>query len=446
MQPRDVLGLLRLEDGRRWIDAAHEWQLADALAVLEGERPYSFLTRSRGASKTTDLAACALADLLATDERLRCYWLAADADQGALALDCIAGFVARTPTLAEQVEIQARRLIVPATGASLEVLPADAPGAWGLTPHRVYVDELANWNDGPTARRLWEAATSAVAKRADARLVVLTTAGSPDHFAFKVLEHARTSPLWRVSERPGPAPWIDAERLAEQRARLPVAVYEQLFENRWTAAEGSFLDPAMIDAAFTLAGHALDRAEGCRYLAALDLGTVNDRTALAIGHRDGDRVLLDRMQTWQGSRRRPVDFAEVEAFIVNAHKRFRFALRLDPWQGLDLAQRLRAQGIAAQEFAFTSQSKQRLASTLLSTINSGNLELYEAEGLRDELLALRLVQSSSGSWAFDHKRSGHDDRAVALALMVVAALENVGGTLRMLLPPQRIAGWSGRRW
>jgi hypothetical protein len=127
---RDVLGLLRLEDGRPWVQAAHEFQREDALAVLDGERPYNFLTRSRGGSKTTDLSAVALSVLLAAEHRLRAYWLAADAGQGTLALDCIAGFVSRTATLEDRVEVQVRRVIVPATGATLEVLPADAPGAW----------------------------------------------------------------------------------------------------------------------------------------------------------------------------------------------------------------------------------------------------------------------------------------------------------------------------
>lgn len=421
MIAREVLGLLRLEDGRRWIEAACDWQREDALAVLEGERPYSFLTRSRGASKTTDLGACSLSELLVADRRLRCYWLASDADQASLALDAIGGFVARTG-LSDRVEVLARRVVVRETGASLEVLPADEHGAWGLTPHRVFVDELANWSDGPAARRLWEAASSAVAKRPDARMVVLTTAGSPDHFAFKVLEHARSSPLWRTSEREGPAPWIALDRLAEQRARLPQSVYDQLWENRWTIAEGAFLDPAVIDAAFCLDAPALERT-GTGYVAGLDLGSVNDRSVLAVGHREGDVVLLDRMMAWQGSRARPVDFAEVEDFILAAYRRFRFRLRLDPWQGLDLAQRLRSHGITAEEFTFSPSSKQRLASTLLSTLNAGHLRLYEAEGLRDELLALRLVQSSSGAWGFDHVRSGHDDRAAALALMTVALIE-----------------------
>ena len=428
MKAWDLMGALVLEDGRRWAEAAHDFQVERARAWQQAAEPMHFDTDSRGSAKTTDLAGTATAVMATADRPLRCYWLAADADQGALAIDTMAGFVQRTPGLADQLDVQARKVIAPATGATLEVLPADAAGTWGLTPHWVFVDELANWNDGPSARRLWDAASSAVAKRSDARLIVITTPSSPDHFAFKILEHARRNDLWRVCERRGPAPWLDPVRLEEQRQRLPAAVYAQLFEGEWTAAEGSFLDPALVEAAFTLDGPALDRQAGVPwYVAGLDLGVRHDRTVFAIGHREGDRVLLDRMQTWKGSRLRPVDFGEVEDFIVQAHKRFRFALRLDPWQGLDLAQRLRARGIRADEFTFTAASKQRLAASLLSTVNSGNLALYEAEGLRDELLGLRLVQTSSGGWAFDHRSGGHDDRAVALALMTVAALERLGG-------------------
>lgn len=438
MLARDVLAILPLEDGRRWIDAAHDWQREDALAVLDGPEPYGFLTRARGSSKTTDLGAVALSALVAATDRLRAYWLAADSGQGALAIDVIAGFVSRTPALAGRVDVQSRRVVVPETGAVLEVLPADAPGAWGLTPHWIFVDELANWTDGPAARRLWEAASSAVAKRPDARMVVLTTASSPDHFAYKVLEHARGSELWRTSERRGPAPWMAADRLEEQRRRLPDAVFQQLFNNRWTSAAGSFLDPAVVDAAFCLEGPALDRPSGwetATYAGALDLGVVSDRTVLAVGHRDGDRVVLDRMMAWEGSRAYPVDFAEVEAAIVEAHERFNFTMRLDPWQGLDLAQRLRARGVSAEEFTFTAASKQRLAATLLSTINSGNLALYEAEGLREELVGLRLVQSSSGLWSFDHRSGGHDDRAVALSLLAVSLLERPVGSMSAYWEP-----------
>ena len=440
---RDVLAGLRLEDGRLWIDAAEPFQLEDALAWLEGQEPYSFCTRARGTSKTCDLSAVVLSRLLATDQPERLYWLASDADQGALAISNLRGFATRTSGLAGQVDIQSRRVVALSSGAELIVLAADAPGSWGITPQFVAVDEIANWTDGPAARTLWQAASSAVAKREDARLAVITTPSNPDHWSFEVLQHARRSDLWRVSERRGPAPWINEERLTEQRERLPDAVYRQLWLGEWTAAEGSFLDPAVIDAAFKLDGPAL-QSSALSYVAALDLGAVNDRSVLAVGHRErGSEVVhLDRMQAWSGSRRRPVDFAEVERFIIEAHKRFRYSLRLDPWQGLDLAQRLRRAGIQTDEYNFSQASKQKLAATLLHSLNSGNLRLYEAEGLRDELLRLRLQQAASGAWSFDHKSGKHDDRATALALMTVAALDRANGGV-----PRSVAAhpWSGRR-
>lgn len=432
MTARDVLAQLRLPDGRLWIDAAAPFQIADARAVLDDDGPpYSFLTRARGASKTTDLGGLALAMLIAAEHPARLVWLAADADQGALALDAIGAFLADSG-LEGRAEVQSRRVRVPESGARLDVLPADAPSAWGLSPDAIFVDELANWHDGPASRRLWEAASSAIAKRSDSKLVVLTTSGSPDHFAFKILEHAKTSPLWRVHEVPGPAPWADPDRIEEQRRRLPDAVYRQLFLNEWTAAAGSFLDPAVIDAAFRLEGPSLgidaepdsERAASFRYFAGLDLGSVNDRTVFAIVHRDDqEQVLLDRMQVWQGTRSNPVNFGEVESFVVEAHGRFGFTLKADPWQGLDLLRRLGAQGIDADEFNFSQASRQRLAQSLLHSLNDGRLALYEAEGLRDELLGLRLKQSASGMWSFDHAAGRHDDRAIALSLALVAALE-----------------------
>jgi hypothetical protein len=216
---------------------------------------------------------------------------------------------------------------------------------------------------------------------------------------------------------------MDPERLAEQRARLPQAVYEQLFENRWTQAEGSFLDPALVAAAFTLEGPTVDRRAGSAYVAGLDLGHVSDRSAFALGHREGSEIHLDRLQSWQGSRARPVDFAELERFVCAVHERFRFTLRLDPWQAIALAQRLRERGIRTEELHFGPASKQRLAASLLEGINTGTLKLYPADGLREELLGLRLKQTTTGAWSFDHTQGGHDDRAIAISLMLIEALE-----------------------
>jgi len=439
MRPFDMLGVLVLEDGRRWIDAAHAFQREDALAVLEGEQPYQFLTRARGASKTTDLAAVALALLLTASDAERLYWLAADADQGALAVDSIAGFAARTPELAMRVDVRARRVLATATGASLTVLAADAPGAWGLRPAAVFVDELAQWSDTPAPRRLWEAVATAAAKRSDARLVVLTTAGDPAHFAAKILDHARSSPLWRVHEVAGPAPWMSADRLEEQRARLPESAFARLFENEWTEGEDRLTGAEALEECVSHDGP-LDYDAQHRYVVGLDIGLKRDRTVAAVCHREGARVVLDRMAVWQGSRLKPVRLDDVEDWVGQAARGYGAArIVVDPWQAVGLAQRLRGGGLAVHEFAFTAASVGRLASTLFNLLRDRALGLPDDRELLDELAHVRLRETSPGTWRIEHAPGRHDDRAIALALAAAHLLAEAQHA-----PPSTGPGvWSG---
>jgi len=107
-----LLSSLVLENGRRWGEQAKGFQWTDAAEILnEGSlTPYSFLTRPRGGSKTTDLAAIALTVMIAqAPPEARLYALAADRGQGTLLLDAVDGFVKRTPFLNGAVEISAYR-------------------------------------------------------------------------------------------------------------------------------------------------------------------------------------------------------------------------------------------------------------------------------------------------------------------------------------------------
>lgn len=421
IDPWAVMTALRLEDGRVWADAATELQLADARAAIEGAEPFGYWTRSRGYSKTGDAAGVLLSLLIAAPPGARLYWLAADADQGTLAIDSITGYADRTPILHGQIDLQARRVVMPTTGARIEVLAADAASSWGLRPYALVVDEFSAWGDTPGPRRLWESVSSAAAKLPDARMLVVTSAGDPRSLAFRMLEHARTSPLWRVSEAEGPSPWMDRGRLDEQRARLPEPVFRALFLNQWIEAEGAFLDPDAVRRAFVLPGPS-GWIDGRRYVGALDIGLVNDRTVMAVGHREGPAIVLDLLRTWQGTRANPVDLAEVRDAILSAHETFGLGvLRFDRWQAHRLAEELSAAGMTTEPFEFTAPAKQRLSAALLQAVNEGTLRLYEPGRLKDELLGLTIRTTGAG-WSFDHTRRGHDDQAVALSLLILELL------------------------
>ena len=283
-----AMSALVLEDGRQWGDAAEPWQWEDAreILTLNSATPSHFLTRPRGASKTSDLGAVAIAALL---EQLPpgpgAYAIAADRDQGRLLVDAIAGFAARTPGLANALRVDSFRVTATRTGASLEVLAADGASIFGLRPRFVVADELAQWPITPGALRVWEAIYTAMVKMPGARLVVLTSAGDPGHWSHDVREHARAQSRWRLHEVPGPCPWIDPAALEEQRALLTDSQYARLHENRWTQGDDRLASRENVLACVTLDGPQPARP-GVVYQIACDLGVVNDKTAIAVCHAE----------------------------------------------------------------------------------------------------------------------------------------------------------------
>jgi hypothetical protein len=417
----DVLHGLVCEDGKRWGEVATDWQLADAHAVLNQSGPrFHYLTRPRGASKTTDLGAVAIAALVAQlPARSRSYAAAADRDQAGLLLDSIAGFCERTKGLAGALKIETFKVTALRTGATLEVLAADDASAWGLRPHLLIVDEFAGWKATPGPRRLWRALFSAMPKVPGSRLAILTTAGDPAHPSAAVLKRAKATPgMWRVSEVPGPCPWIGEADLAEQKAELPEWEYRRLHLNEWTASADRLVAPGDLAVCVTLDGPR-PWEPGRRYALSLDAGLKNDRTVLSVTSvaSGSSSLRLDRMEVWQGSRRQPVSLDVVEATILEAWEAYgKPPLVVDPWQTAQLAQRLRARGVRAVDFTFSQQSVSRLALRLHGLIRDRALELPDDPELLDELANVRLRETSPGVYRLDHDAGRHDDRAISLAL------------------------------
>jgi phage terminase large subunit-like protein len=136
------------------------------------------------------------------------------------------------------------------------------------------------------------------------------------------------------------------------------------------------------------------------------------------------RIVLDRLETWQGSKLHKVKLADVEDWLLQAHQSFNGApIRFDPWQAVSTAQRLRANGLSVEEFTFSSASVGRLATTLHRLLRDGALALPDDEDLLDELAHVRLVERTSGAVRMDHDSGRHDDRAIALAMAASWLLE-----------------------
>jgi len=445
-----------LEDGRRWGEVAVDWQVADALAILDpaSPTPLHFITRPRGGSKTSDLAGASIAVL---HEQLppgaQAFGVAADRDQARLLVTEMAGFIRRTPGLSRAFTVETWRISANNGGASLVALAADGPSAYGLRPHWTVADEIGQWPSTPGARMVWEAVVSGVVKVPGGRFVVLTTAGAPEHWSHAIRDHAEASGRWRLHEVPGPLPWIDPAALEEQRGLLTESQYARLHLNQWTSGEDRLTNMDDLRACVLLDGP-LDPVERHTYAIGLDLGLKRDASVLTVAHaepvalmdgrraqrqmvdllgRDLDpqeaagvevtedtarrRLVLDRQLVWRGSRATPVSLDEVEAAVSEAAKRYNDApVVVDPWQAAQMAERLRNRGIRVVEFSFTAASVGRLAQRLYLLLRDRLLALPDDEDLIAELAGVEMRETSPGVFRMDHSASGHDDRAISLAL------------------------------
>lgn len=226
-----------LETGEPWLDAATDWQLQGMAALLDqcrGAPKYHYQTMPRGAGKTSSAALAAMVIMLTQLEPMaQCYAVASDQAQGGLVLRAMRGWIVRAPegSLMCSVTAHLSKIVTPA-GVTMEIIPADSAGAYGLTPALVIVDEQGQWPRTPRAREVWVAVWSSVAKRSDCRLIVLTTTPPTVHWSQRIMAHAQRSPRWRYSAVHEQVPWQSDADHEEQAALLLDEEYERLHRNR----------------------------------------------------------------------------------------------------------------------------------------------------------------------------------------------------------------------
>ena len=448
MSGLDLVSAFVLQSGMAWGEVAADFQVADAAAIFDVGGPrWHYWTRPRGGSKSTDAAAVVLAWLASEAvPGARGYVVAVDQDQAALVVDAASGLVDRTPALRDAIEVRALKLVA-RSGASVEVLAADGASAFGLLPHLFVVDEFSAWPQTRNMRRLWTAIVSGAHKVPGARLLIVSSAGEPGHFSYRVLEEARSSGRWRTSEVPGPLPWVDPAELEAQRPLLRDSEFARLHMNMWTQSEDRLVSAEDLEAAAVLDGPQAPRA-GVRYVVTLDVGLTNDACVAVVAHAEAvsedrgaaRRVVVDRLARWRGSKRKPVSLAEVEEWIESASREYhRAAVHADPFQAVGLLQRLRARGVQASEFVFSAQSVGRVANALHLALRNRLILLPDDPELVAELGRVRLRESSPGAVRLDHDSGEHDDQAVAIAIAVaVLQGEGSGGPATLSIPVGRM--------
>src|SRR5207245_11668699 len=115
--------------------------------------------------------------------------------------------------------------------------------------------------------------------------------------------------------------WLSHEQMAEERATLHPADFARFWECRWTEPMGSWITREMYEAA-EKGREASKGDQQFRYAGGVDVGLVRDATTVAVCHLEGDRVVLDKLVTLQGSKDAPVELEVLENVVIDLTRRF----------------------------------------------------------------------------------------------------------------------------
>jgi hypothetical protein len=149
-------------------------------------------------------------------------------------------------------------------------------------------------------------------------------------------------------------------------------------------------------------------------------GGSSDSMTLAIGHRQGETVVIDAVR----ERRPPFSPDDVAAEFAALLKSYRVSTVFgDRYAGEWPRERLRAHDIGYEP---ASAPKSDLYRDLLPLINARRIELIDDKKLVAQLVGLERRTSRAGKDSIDHMPNGHDD--VANCVAGVAGLLAVGSS------------------
>jgi hypothetical protein len=389
-----------------------------------------FLERGRGSSKSFDISCMATWCLAFANGPVRGVVAAGDQQQADLIRSSIDRLIKLNSWLAGILTVQADRVVNTASGAELIIISSDVATSFGLLIDFCICDELANWKE--QSQPLWESLFSAVGKRSNAIMIVITNSGFVESWQWPLREQVRQDPDWLFRRLEGFAPWIGEKQIDGQRRTLPPMVFSRLWENQWSTGSGDALQPGDIDASVSLPGPMAGPEPGWNYFVGVDAAFSKDNAAAVLVAKHHTGILrVGRVLCWRppggGKASDPligkIDMDQVRESLMGLHRLFNRPLfYFDPQPGQDLAQAIAKMGARAELIRFVGINLQDMAAATLEAFSGGKIAMWKDDGLLSDLRKLKLKDSPSGwrLWA-PRTSAGHADRAVALSLALLAA-------------------------
>jgi hypothetical protein len=250
--------------------------------------------------------------------------------------------------------------------------------------------------------------------------------------------YARRGALWEAFRRhfgkPGPVLVWKADTRT-MNPTVPQSVIDEAMEADPASATAeygaefrtdveTFVSREAVSACVVPGRHELAPIPGLQYVAFVDpSGGSADSMTLAIGHRDGDRAVLDAVR----ERRPPFSPDDVVLEFVALLKSYGVrSVTGDRWGGEWPRERFRVHGI---EYIVGEKPKSDLYRDLLPMLNAHRLELLDIPRLSSQLCSLERRTARGGRDSIDHAPGGHDDLPNVVSGVAGLALDGAGARI-----------------
>lgn len=305
-----------------------------------------------------------------------------------------------------------------AGGVVLAVYPCRPAAVRGIRAAAVLIDELAFFiaTDGrPTDREMLRAVRPCLATTAGRLFVLSSPYGASGMLWDLHRQHygRDESPVlvWQATA-PEMNPLLPADYLDRMRDDDPEAYRSEVL-GEFRAGLATLFDPEALDACVMSGRRELPPAAGISYRAFADpSGGRADTFTLAVGHRAGERAIVDAMRAWKPPFNPAAAVAEAAA-TLKAYGVSRVSG--DRYAGEWPREAFRAAGI---EYDVASEDRSALYLGLLPVVNAGAVELLDLPDAMRELRGLERRRGTAGRDRVDHRPGAHDDRANAIAGLV----------------------------
>jgi phage terminase large subunit-like protein len=339
--------------------------------------------------------------------------------QSMIMFDKILNFTHSNPLLRKSITRKTRTIIQLSTGSQIIALPCSEHLLRGYTAHLAICDEASFIPETIITEIVYPMLSTT-----NGTAIFLSTPWDKNHFFYK----AFLNPTYSTHKIPSTEnPLIPQAFLTEMQQNMTKEAYQREYMAEFTEAATSYFQQELIRKCIERAQQLglepyatleqqIPKAE---YYAGLDLGKLQDHSALTIIQKDQETLKL----VYHHQFPLQMPYTEVINTLQRVNEKFHLQKLLADQTGLGepVLDAMQEQGLTCAEGAkLTQDAKTELLTHLKLTMEQNRLAIPYDKQLCQQINDQQFAYTRNGKLSFSHPPNTHDDQLWALALAVYA--------------------------